>query len=105
MFHRRAKFIKFCFNQVTYAPVVPPIVLFLAKDPLVDKFDLSSVEEVLCAAAPMGDGLEDALSRRLPKVKEINQGIIQIGKMSYLNNYHAKNVGQGKNSRELTGQD
>ena len=46
----------------------------------------------------MGDGLEDALSRRLPKVKEINQGIIQIGnyKMLYLNNYHAKNVGQGK---------
>ena len=78
---------QFYFNQVTYAPVVPPIVLFLAKDPLVDNFDLSSVEEVLCAAAPMGDGLEDALSRRLPKVKEINQGILQIGnyKMLYLN--------------------
>ena len=62
-------------------------MLFLAKDPLVDNFDLSSVEEVLCAAAPMGDGLEDALSRRLPKVKEINQGILQIGnyKMLYLN--------------------
>ena len=99
MFRRRAKFVSY-FNQVTYAPVVPPIVLFLAKDPLVDNFDLSSVEEVLCAAAPMGDGLEDALSRRLPKVKEINQGIIQIGnyKMSYLNNYYAKNVGQGKNA-------
>lgn len=78
-------------------------MLFLAKDPLVDKFDLSSVEEVLCAAAPMSDGLEDALSRRLPKVKETK--VIQIGKLSYLNNYPAKNVGQGKNSRKLTGQD
>ena len=99
MFRRRAKFVSY-FNQVTYAPVVPPIVLFLAKDPLVDNFDLSSVEEVLCAAAPMGDGLEDALSRRLPKVKEINQGIIQIEnyKILYLNNYHVKNMAQPKNA-------
>ena len=83
-------------------------MLFLAKDPLVDNFDLSSVEEVLCAAAPMGDGLEDALSRRLPKVKEINQGILQIGNYKcyiWMNNYHAKNVGQGKNAWELAGQD
>ena len=60
--------------QVTNAPIVPPIVLFLAKHPLVDKYDLSSVEEVTCGAAPMGEGLEEALIKRMPRVKHIRQG-------------------------------
>jgi len=60
--------------QVTNAPIVPPIVLFLAKHPLVDKYDLSSVEEVTCGAAPMGEGLEEALIKRMPRVKRIRQG-------------------------------
>ena len=60
--------------QVTHAPIVPPIVLFLAKHPLVDKYDLSNVEEVTCGAAPMGEGLEEALIKRMPKVKHIRQG-------------------------------
>jgi len=60
--------------QVTNAPIVPPIVLFLAKHPLVDKYDLSSIEDVTCGAAPMGEGLEEALIKRMPKVKHIRQG-------------------------------
>ena len=61
-------------SQVTTAPIVPPIVLFLAKHPLVDKYDLSNVEEVTCGAAPMGKGLEEALIKRMPQVKHIRQG-------------------------------
>jgi len=61
-------------HKVTNAPIVPPIVLFLAKHPLVDKYDLSSVEEVTCGAAPMGEGLEEALIKRMPRVKRIRQG-------------------------------
>lgn len=60
--------------QVTYAPIVPPIVLFLAKHPLVDKYDLSTVEDITCGAAPMGKGLEEALIKRMPQVKHIRQG-------------------------------
>ncbi|MFD9125021.1 AMP-binding protein [Kitasatospora sp. NPDC059571] len=45
--------------------VAPPIVLALAKHPLVDRFDLSSVRYVLSAAAPLDADLADAAARRL----------------------------------------
>ena len=64
-----------CYSiEVTYAPLVPPIALFLAKHPLVEKYDLSRVEEVTCGAAPMGKGLEEALIKRMPQLKHIRQG-------------------------------
>lgn len=41
-------------HRVTALHAVPPIVLFLAKHPLVEKFDLSSVTEAMSGAAPLG---------------------------------------------------
>jgi acyl-coenzyme A synthetase/AMP-(fatty) acid ligase len=38
--------------KVTFAYVVPPIVLGLAKDPLVDKYDLSTIKMMNSGAAP-----------------------------------------------------
>jgi acyl-CoA synthetase (AMP-forming)/AMP-acid ligase II len=43
-------------HRITLAPVVPPIVLALARAPLVDQFDLSSLRSVMSAAAPLADG-------------------------------------------------
>src|SRR6266540_3902824 len=43
--------------RVTQAFLVPPIILALAKHPLVDKYDLSSLETVLSGAAPLDAGL------------------------------------------------
>ncbi|CAA7406583.1 unnamed protein product [Spirodela intermedia] len=54
-------------HRVTVAAVVPPIVLSLAKTPLVEKFDLSSIRIVLSGAAPLGKELEEALHRRIPQ--------------------------------------
>ncbi|MFF2040520.1 4-coumarate--CoA ligase family protein [Kitasatospora sp. NPDC058170] len=45
--------------------VAPPIALALAKHPIVDRFDLSSVEYLLCAAAPLDSELSEACARRL----------------------------------------
>ncbi|MDH6137210.1 acyl-CoA synthetase (AMP-forming)/AMP-acid ligase II [Kitasatospora sp. MAA4] len=45
--------------------VAPPIVLALAKHPLVDRFDLSSVRYVLSAAAPLDASLAAACAARL----------------------------------------
>ncbi|CAA6669618.1 unnamed protein product [Spirodela intermedia] len=53
-------------HRVTVAAVVPPIVLSLAKTPLVEKFDLSSIRIVLSGAAPLGKELEEALHRPGP---------------------------------------
>jgi acyl-CoA synthetase (AMP-forming)/AMP-acid ligase II len=38
--------------RITRAALVPPIILALAKHPLVDEFDLSSVEFIGSGAAP-----------------------------------------------------
>ncbi|KAK0460013.1 phenylacetyl-CoA ligase [Desarmillaria tabescens] len=48
--------------------VVPPQVVLLCKDPIVRKFDLSSVRVVLCAAAPLTAELYDQLGQLLPNV-------------------------------------
>lgn len=54
-------------HRVSVAAVVPPLVLALAKNPMVDKFDLSSIRLVLSGAAPLGKELEGALLTRLPQ--------------------------------------
>jgi acyl-CoA synthetase (AMP-forming)/AMP-acid ligase II len=51
--------------RITRAWVVPPIVLALAKQPLVDEFDLSSLEFMLSGAAPLSAELEVACGTRL----------------------------------------
>jgi 4-coumarate--CoA ligase len=52
--------------KVTVMPVVPPIVLAMAKNPMVLNYDLSSVKKVLSGAAPLGKELEDAFRARVP---------------------------------------
>lgn len=39
-------------HKATFAFVVPPIVLGLAKDPIVEKYDLSSMKMMNSGAAP-----------------------------------------------------
>jgi acyl-CoA synthetase (AMP-forming)/AMP-acid ligase II len=50
---------------ITRAYVVPPIVLALAKHPLVDQFDVSSLRFMLSGAAPLSAELEIACGQRL----------------------------------------
>ncbi|MEU1277297.1 4-coumarate--CoA ligase family protein [Streptomyces sp. NPDC005805] len=52
--------------------VAPPIVLALAKHPAVDGYDLSSLEYIVSAAAPLDARLGEACSRRLglPPVRQ-----------------------------------
>ncbi|KAI3457869.1 hypothetical protein Pfo_014532 [Paulownia fortunei] len=54
-------------HRVSVAAVVPPLVLALAKNPMVDKFDLGSIRMVLSGAAPLGKELEAALLSRVPQ--------------------------------------
>ncbi|XP_042489827.1 4-coumarate--CoA ligase 2-like isoform X2 [Macadamia integrifolia] len=59
--------------RVTVTPVVPPLVLALAKNPMVEKFDLNSIRIVLSGAAPLGKEIVEALHKRLPQAV-IGQG-------------------------------
>jgi acyl-CoA synthetase (AMP-forming)/AMP-acid ligase II len=45
--------------------IVPPIAVALAKHPLVDSYDMSSLRTVLCGAAPLDEDLGHAVAARL----------------------------------------
>ncbi|KAF8035462.1 hypothetical protein BT93_C1477 [Corymbia citriodora subsp. variegata] len=59
--------------RVTILPIVPPIVLAIAKSAEVDRYDLSSIRTIMSGAAPMGKELEDAVRAKLPNAK-LGQG-------------------------------
>jgi acyl-CoA synthetase (AMP-forming)/AMP-acid ligase II len=52
-------------HRLTHLYVVPPVVLALARHPLVDQFDLSSVVLVNSGAAPLDEALQRACAERL----------------------------------------
>ncbi|KAH7297661.1 hypothetical protein KP509_25G005800 [Ceratopteris richardii] len=54
--------------RITHAPVVPPVLIALAKSPVVQKFDLSSLVAVGSGAAPLGKDVMDAFTKRFPNV-------------------------------------
>jgi acyl-CoA synthetase (AMP-forming)/AMP-acid ligase II len=51
--------------RITLSHIVPPIVLKLAKDPLVDKYDLSSLKMIFSGAAPLGADLTRECMQRI----------------------------------------
>jgi len=67
--------------------LVPPIALALAKSPIVDKFDLSSVKSTCSGAAPLGEEVCKELKRRL-KIKYVGQGygLTEISMAGFLPN-------------------
>jgi acyl-CoA synthetase (AMP-forming)/AMP-acid ligase II len=52
-------------HKVSRAHIVPPICLALAKHPIVDNYDLSSLNTMLCAAAPLTGEVQTLCSKRL----------------------------------------
>lgn len=45
--------------------LVPPLMIFLSKNTLVDKYDLSSLRLITCGAAPLSKETEDVVRKRL----------------------------------------
>ena len=60
---------KFCSiiqkHKITFAYVVPPVVLLLGKHSIVDKYDLSSLRMLNSGAAPLTQELVEAVYKRL----------------------------------------
>lgn len=60
-------------HRVTSLTLVPPLMLFLAKHHLVLKYDVSSVKDIICGAAPLSVDIAEQVKKRLPHVN-IRQG-------------------------------
>ncbi|KAM3960485.1 luciferin 4-monooxygenase [Aphomia sociella] len=50
--------------KINMTTIVPPLAVFLAKHPLVLKYDLTSLNEVWCGAAPLSREIQKAISER-----------------------------------------
>ncbi|CEH15048.1 Acyl-CoA synthetase [Ceraceosorus bombacis] len=59
--------------KVTCCFVVPPMLVLIAKSPVVDKYDISTLAKVLCGAAPLSAELGDEVQKRCPHIK-LTQG-------------------------------
>jgi acyl-CoA synthetase (AMP-forming)/AMP-acid ligase II len=57
----------------------PPIVLALAKHPLVDRYDLSSLEKVVSGSAPLSAQLQTACAERLGRFVGQAYGLTETG--------------------------
>ncbi|KAJ1441444.1 AMP-dependent synthetase/ligase [Sesbania bispinosa] len=57
-------------HEVTFAPIVPPIILGLVKNPIVDEFDLTKLklQAIMTAAAPLAPELLVAFEHKFPGV-------------------------------------
>jgi non-ribosomal peptide synthetase component E (peptide arylation enzyme) len=58
--------------KVSVCMLVPPIALLLAREAVVDKYDMSSLRLIISGAAPLGPELEKEVSKRL------NTGVVQV---------------------------
>ncbi len=78
-------------HKVTWFFAVPPIVLALAKHPMVDDYDLSSVEVIFSGAAPLSAELGEEAAARLGCSVIQGYGMTELSPVS-----HATIPGQGK---------
>lgn len=58
-------------HEVNFAPIVPPIILSLVKDTIVDEFDLSKLKlsAIMTAAAPLAPEILSAFENKFPGVQ------------------------------------
>jgi len=80
-------------HKVTRAYLVPPIILALAKHPVVEKYDLSNLEVIMSGAAPLGQDLQEAAQGRVGSVVMQGYGLTETSPVTHMN---PDEEGQGK---------
>lgn len=83
---------KFCTHiqdhRITFAYVVPPIVLLLGKSPVVDKYDLSTMRMMNSGAAPLTRELVDAVYKRLKIPIKQGYGLSETSPTTHTQPWH-----------------
>ncbi len=79
-------------HGVTYLHLVPPILLALAKHPIVDQYDLSSLDAINSGAAPLGKELGLAVEERLGCVVGQGYGLTETSPVTH----HGPNQRRGQ---------
>lgn len=79
-------------HRVTYANVVPPIVLALAKHPIVDTYDLSALHSVFSGAAPLGRALAAECEARIGARVRQGYGLTETSPVTHIHPFDAEIV-------------
>ena len=72
-------------HEVTTAYLVPPIVLALAKHPLVDDYDISKLSNVMSGAAPLPEPVATACVERHDMVLRQGYGLTETSPVTHAN--------------------
>lgn len=68
---------------VTMAHLVPPIVLALSKNPLVDNYELSKLKTIFCGAAPLDEKLTRACMEKLDCIIRQGYGMTETSPVTH----------------------
>ena len=71
-------------HRITRLFAVPPIVLALAKHPMIDDYDLSSLTQVFSGAAPLGADLAQEAARRIDCEVVQGYGMTEMSPVSHV---------------------
>ncbi|XP_051166632.1 luciferin 4-monooxygenase-like [Leptopilina boulardi] len=82
--------------RIKTLPLVPPLLVFLAKSPIVDEFDLSCVKQISCGAAPVSENIKEAVQKKfkLPFIRN-GYGLTEttVSLMNSCNELKSESVG------------
>lgn len=77
--------------KITHMPLVPPILVLIAKHPQISKYDFTSVRELVCGAAPLPKDIADEACRRT-NCKNIRNGY-GMTELSVVTNLSSRDCG------------
>jgi acyl-CoA synthetase (AMP-forming)/AMP-acid ligase II len=70
--------------RCTYAFIAPPVAIALAKHPVIDSYDLSSLRNIMSGAAPLDEELGHAVAKRLDCQVVQGYGMSELSPVSHV---------------------
>lgn len=71
-------------QKSTFAFIAPPVAVALAKHPIVDQYDLSTIRGMMSGAAPMSEALALAVTERLGVHMQQGYGMSELSPVSHV---------------------
>ena len=71
-------------QKCTWVFIAPPIAVALAKHPLVDQYDLSSIKAIFSGAAPLDANLAGAVAKRIKTTVRQGYGMTELSPVSHV---------------------
>jgi len=71
-------------QRITFVFIAPPVAVALAKHPMVEDFDLSTVRGMMSGAAPLDEALGDAVAARLGITMQQGYGMSELSPVSHV---------------------